>query len=121
VRTRRTRQPPPFRRKRLEIGTYARRLLEVIDYWEDRDQPRGPSNRFATLGVCEGKPSSVGLSYAEIIRRVRLKFPSAKTTPGSMRWYAAGCRSGNARSGGVTRFPGIKLPQRRPNPYEARR
>jgi hypothetical protein len=60
------------------VGKLALELLSRVEFHERRDQPEGPANRFAASELVEGVAySSVGLSYNEILRRVRERFPGA--------------------------------------------
>lgn len=94
------------------IGTVkheALRLLAAVDYYERRDEPRGESNRTSSSDRLKGvKYDSVGLSYAEILRRLRERFPEAGTSVACLRWYAVHTR------GGDEGYEGVVLPYRRP-------
>lgn len=59
--------------KRLTIGSLAEAVLvEVVDV--------------------DGNGNNLGHSYEEILRRVRVYFPNAETTPRSLAWYASKMR-----------------------------
>ncbi len=91
-------------------------LLSEAEYCERRDRKRGPTNRLSAEQAARLDRSalrSVGPSYADLLERLRARFPYAKTTAACLRWYAVQMRDGNAR------FPGA-LPQRRPRSTCAR-
>lgn len=70
-------------------------LCEVI-YYEERNLPRGPENRFS-----EPSPSrrSVGMSYEEVLRKVKEDIPTCKTTIASLRWYSGKMQAGDLQGG----------------------
>lgn len=77
-------------------------LMCLVDFYENKttgERDNGPNYTNAR---------SVGLSYAEILRRLADEFPDAKTSVACLRWYAVKVRTGERY------YEGYVLPQRRP-------
>lgn len=87
------------------IRSVALDLLCEVAYYEDRNEDSGPDNRVMP-GDAEAR--SVGITYEEMLRRIKAHFPGAETTAECLRWYASHVRNGE------TGYEGRKLPQRRP-------
>lgn len=87
------------------IKAYTCELLCEVVYFESRFEDPGPDNR-----VGPGHPDrrSVGYSYSDIARMVKLKFPDAKISSVSVRRVNGRIR---AEEPG---FEGYLLPGRRP-------
>lgn len=77
-------------------------LLCVVDHYENRET--GKRDDGPNFTNCR----SVGLSYAEILRRLKDEFPDCTTKAESLRWYAVKMRTGEHG------FSGHVLPQKRP-------
>jgi hypothetical protein len=85
-------------------------LLQIVDHFERKEIGRRPANRIevADAGAYDRSAiRSVGLSYTEVMRRLREEFPAATTSIACLRWYCVHVRQGAYGDS-------IVLPQRRP-------
>lgn len=95
------------------LADAAAELLCRVEYVERSDLPRGAQNKFKP-GTLPGNVAvrTVGLSYREIERRLRERFPESLVTHGALRWYGTKIR----RGGGGERLAERMLPSRRDRP-----
>ena len=94
-------RPARERPRRGEVKAAILALLVQVDHYEDRDTRRP---------VAPGTPGarSVGLSYREILRRIRAEYPGGRASILTIRSYARDARQS-----------GAEIPYRRP--YSKRR
>jgi hypothetical protein len=98
------------------MGDAAAKLLCHVKFIERLDLPRGESNRYKPGSLSANVACrTVGLSYAEIERRLRERFPESEVTNNTLRWYAA-----KIADPSYSRFSGMCLPQRRPQRMKGR-
>lgn len=92
------------------LADAAAKLLCQVDHLERIDLPRGEHNKFKQGTLPRNVAfRTVGLSYREIERRLRERFPECLVTHGALRWYATKIRQRSQQ-----RFAGLELPGRRP-------
>lgn len=60
-------------------------------------------------------PDQSGLSYADVLARVRKRFPKAKTSLADIRWNAYQCRNR------VEGFDHVTIPTKRPHSSKGRK
>lgn len=65
-------------------------LLKEVSYYEDKNEEVGPHNRVAEADS-DARP--VGLTFAEILAKVKAEFPEAKTSYACLRWYGVHLRN----------------------------
>lgn len=65
-------------------------LLKEVSYYEDKNEAVGPHNRVAESDS-DARP--VGLTFAEILAKVKEAFPEAKTSYACLRWYGVHLRN----------------------------
>jgi hypothetical protein len=108
-----SRGPQPDRLKAVSVRKAALDFLCVVDHYESKALPYGrPDNRLTAeqaSAVDRSTVRSVGLSYGEILDRLREQFPAAATTVGCLRWYCS-----QVRDESPLFEEGHVLPQRRP-------
>lgn len=78
--------------KTAEIKERSVKYLCAVIYYEERSLPRGPQNKFS-----EPSPTrrSVGMSYVDILAKIKEEVPECKTTIASLRWYSGKMQSGD--------------------------
>jgi hypothetical protein len=89
------------------------RLLCHIDYIEKRSLRVGTDNRFEIGSLPADECRTVGLSYEEVRRRLREKYPECIASVHALRWYVSHIREGD--------YGEKVLPQRRPRKKPSRR
>jgi hypothetical protein len=97
----RARQPQPIRDTVLHA-------LAIVDHFKHRTTGEEISKRRAKK-FDRAAILSVGLPYAEVVRRVRARCPQSKIKPAEVRWYAHMVRSR------ADKFEHGRLPDRRPH------
>lgn len=84
------------------------RVLAIVDHYEHRETGKTISKR-RVKKFNRAALVSVGLPYAEVLRRVRRRVPYSMITRAELRWYATMVRT---RAKG---FEHGRLPQKRPH------
>ncbi|MEE8608982.1 MAG: hypothetical protein V3S55_15365 [Nitrospiraceae bacterium] len=79
--------------------------MSYVAFHENRDEKSGPDNRHDAAG---DNTRTVGITYLEIIDRIKAEFAECQTSVACLRWYAVKVR---AEEPG---YEGYRLPQRRP-------
>ena len=72
-----------------EIREFCEAALAEVDYFENKDKPVGPENILKTASKLT---RTVGVSFGDILTRVKKAFPDASTSYACLRWYAVHMR-----------------------------
>ena len=95
-----------IRGKKLTVTQYICDLLCEVVYYEDKTKPPDPKKNRVTNRNPNRR--SVGLTYVDIVKQVKTKFPDAKVTTTSLRRIAHQIQTGEIG------HDLMLLPQRRP-------
>lgn len=100
---RRTKKP---KTRRQPMRDLILKLLAKVTHYEDKKGVRIKRKHEADRDPAQ--VFSVGMSYGEILKRVKARFPKSKISNGQLRWNAAMVRAEE------TGFENCTLPQKRP-------